>query len=60
MWVHIQSQLFPDNFWYIVALDQTSSLKKSLVDYLQLSRGFRIFTEIGSWDPKKSKNFFLS
>ena len=55
---HIQNQLFPENFWYVVALDQTNSKIQKLDHYLHFSRGFRIFREIGVLGPKKSKFFF--
>ena len=52
---HIQSQLFPENFLYVVAPEQTNTLKKELEVYLQPTRGFRIFSEVGFWDPKIEK-----
>ena len=55
---HIQSQLFPENFLYVIALEQTDTLKKELEVYHQPTRGFSIFTEVGFWDPKIEKNFF--
>ena len=58
MWPHTQNQLFPENFWYVVALDQTNSKIQKLNPYLQFSRGFRIFREIGVLGSKKSKIFF--
>ena len=58
---HIQSQLFPENFLYVVAPEQTNTFKKELEVYLQPTRGFRIFSEIGFWDQKtKKKKFFAS
>ena len=56
---HIQSQLFPENFLYVVAPEQTNTLKNELEVYLQPTRGFRIFSEVGFWDPKIEKNFVL-
>ena len=54
----IQSQLFPENFLYVVAPKQTHTLKKELEVYLQRTRGFRIFSEVGFWDPIIEKFFF--
>ena len=54
----LQSQLFPENFLYVVALEQTHTLKKELEVYHQPTRGFRIFSKVGCWDPKiEKKNF---
>ena len=55
---HTQNQLFPENFWYVLALDQTNSKIQKLNPYLQFSRGFRIFREIGVLGPKNRKIFF--
>ena len=57
---HIQSQLFPENFLYVIAPEQTNILKKELEVYHQPTRGFRIFSEVGFWDPKIEKKKFLS
>ena len=54
----LQSQLFPENFLYVVAPKQTHTLKKELEVYHQPTRGFRIFSEVGFWDPKIEKKFF--
>ena len=57
---HIQSQLFPENFLYVIAPEQTNILKKELEVYHQPTRGFGIFSEVGFWDPKIEKKFFVS
>ena len=58
---HIKSQLFPENFLYVIAPEQTNILKKELEVYHQPTRGFRIFSEVGFWDPKiEKKKIFVS
>ena len=57
---HIQSQLFPENFLYVVAFEQTHTLKKELEVYHQPTRGFRIFSKVGCWNPKIEKKTFFS
>ena len=56
----LQSQLFPENFLYVVALEQTNTLKKELEVYHQPTRGFRNFTKDGFWDSETKKKIFFS
>ena len=55
---HLQSQLFPENFLYVVALEQTHTLKKELEVYHQPTRGFRNFAKDGFWTQKPKKKIF--
>ena len=47
-----QNQLFPDNFWYVVAMNDRCPSEKKLEVYRELYLGIATFGEIGVSDPK--------
>ena len=44
-----QSQLFPDNFWYVVGMSHRSTPEKELEVQLELYLGIGTFSEVGFW-----------